>query len=270
MPPFDLVVLDLDGTILDRSMTLDPALAIAIRTAVGRGCAVTLATGRMPAAARPYWEALGIRAPVILYNGALVRDPATGRNLSVSGLPPGLPWKTYHIYANAPVHPLFYRDDTLYCLEPTHPVQTYCREMGVHAETILEPESFLQIGSFIKCLFIGHPADLSTLRGELQPATAPAARLVLSRTDYLELLPQGVSKGEALKVVARHLEIPLSRVIAVGDQENDLEMIRAAGVGVAMPDSPPDVRAGADRVAPPPEAGGLRALLTELCPDYFG
>lgn len=46
---------------------------------------------------------------------------------------------------------------------------------------------------------------------------------MVSRTDYLELLPRGVSKGEALKVVAHHLEIPLSRAIAMGDQENDLE-----------------------------------------------
>ncbi len=269
MPSFDLVVLDLDGTILDSSLTLDPGLVTAVRKAVKRGCAVTLATGRMPAATRPYWEELGIRAPVILYNGALVRDPATGQNLSVSGLPPGLPWELYPIYANAPVHPLFYREDALYCLQPTHPVMKYCQEMGVQAETILEPESFLETGTFIKCLFIGHPVDLSTLRADLAPPTAAAARLVLSRTDYLELLPHGVSKGEALKVVARHLEIPLSRAIAVGDQENDLEMIRAAGVGVAMPNSPAEVRAGADRVAPPPEAGGLLALLAELCPEYF-
>jgi len=270
MPSFDLVVLDLDGTILDHSLTLDPTLVAAIRRAVGRGCAVTLATGRMPAATRPYWEELGIQAPVILYNGALVRDPATGENLSVTGLPPGLPWKIHGIYANAPVHPLFYQDDTLYCLELTHPVRTYCREMGVQAERILEPASFLQNGSFIKCLFIGHPADLSTLRAELAPATESRARLVLSRTDYLELLPQGVSKGDALKVLGRHLRIPLSRAIAVGDQENDLEMIRCAGVGVAMPNSPPAVRAGADRVAPTPEAGGLLALLADLCPEYFG
>ncbi|MBI4588320.1 MAG: HAD family phosphatase [Candidatus Rokubacteria bacterium] len=270
MPSFGLVVLDLDGTILDRSTTLDPALVTAVRKAVGRGCAVTLATGRMPAATRPYWEELDIQAPVILYNGALVRMPASGQTLLSVGLPPGLPGRLYPIYANAPVHPLFYRDDAVYCLQPTHPVLTYCREMGVQAQAIAEAESFLQTGSFVKCLFIGHPVDLSTLRAELAPVTGPAARLVQSRTDYLELLPQGVSKGAALRVVARFLEIPLSRTIAVGDQENDLEMLRAAGVGVAMPNSPPRVRAGADRVAPPPEAGGLVALLAELCPEYFG
>ncbi len=269
MPSFDLVVLDLDGTLLDRSPTLDPGLVAAVRRAVERGCAVTLATGRMPAAARPYWEELRIRAPVILYNGALVRDPLTGRNLSMATLPQGLPWALYPIYANALVHPLFYRDDALYCLQPTPPVLAYCEEMRVQAETIVDLERFLQRGTFIKCLFIGHPVDLSALRADLAAATLSVARLVLSRRNYLELLPHGVSKGEALKVVAEHLGIPLARTVAVGDQENDLEMIRAAGVGVAMPNSPPEVRAGADRVAPPPEAGGLLALLAELSPNYF-
>lgn len=269
MAAFDLVVLDLDGTILDRSGVLDPAVVSTVRDAVGRGCAVTLATGRMPSAARPYWEELGIRAPVILYNGALVRLPETGGSLLSAGLAPGLAWRLYPVYANAPVHPLFFRGDTLYCLALTHPVRTYCEEMRVQARTVPEPGSFLQLGSLVKCLFIGHPADLAMLRAELEPAVRDLARLVQSRREYLELLPAGVSKGEALRVVAGHLRIPLSRTLAVGDQENDLEMIQMAGLGVAMAGSPEAVRARAARVAPPPEQGGLLALLADLCPEYF-
>lgn len=80
---------------------------------------------------------------------------------------------------------------------------------------------------------------------------------------------RGVSKGEALKVLVRRLGISLGRVIAVGDQENDIEMIKTAGIGVAMSHSPPHVRAAARHVAPPPEAGGLPALLASLCPEHF-
>ena len=58
-------------------------------------------------------------------------------------------------------------------------------------------------------------------------------------------------------------------MIAVGDQENDVEMIRAAGMGVAMPHAPDFVRAAADRVAPTPDAGGLLALFRELIPEHF-
>jgi hypothetical protein len=56
----------------------------------------------------------------------------------------------------------------------------------------------------------------------------------------------------------------------VGDQENDLEMIRAAGLGIAMPQSPEVVRKQAGRVAPTPPEGGLLALFQEILPEYFG
>lgn len=265
---FELLVLDLDGVVLDSTVRIDPALEAGVKRAMARGLRVTLATGRMPQGARPYWERLGISLPVILYNGALVWDPLTGSVLSARMLPPGLLWTTYPVYANAPVDPLFYADDTLYCLHTTHAVLAYCAEQVVDPVEIADRESFLRDNAFVKCLFIGHPSVLPIFREELTPAIGDA-RLVLSRPNYLELLPAGASKGEALGFLAKHLGIPLERVIAVGDQENDVEMIQAAGVGVAMPHSPPSVRAVAARVAPASDSGGLAALLAQLCPEYF-
>jgi Cof subfamily protein (haloacid dehalogenase superfamily) len=267
--PYDLVVLDLDGTILDGSFKLDQPLAAACRRAIRRGLTVTLATGRMPPAARRYWEELGITAPVILYNGALVSDPANGRNLYAVTLPTGLPCEVLPIIATVPVHPLFYQNDRLYCLQLTPEVIAYCRDMGVDAEPISEPESFLKSDPFVKCLFTGHDDDLRTLREKLTPAVGGRARLVASRPGHLELLPAGASKGVALRFLAGHLGVPLERIIAAGDQENDIEMISEAGMGIAIAHAPEEVRAAADRVAPPPEQGGLLALLSALCPGYF-
>ncbi|MFQ5828283.1 MAG: Cof-type HAD-IIB family hydrolase [Candidatus Methylomirabilia bacterium] len=264
----DLLVLDLDGVVVDAAMRVDPVLEAGVRQAGARGLRVTVATGRMPPGARPYWERLGITTPVIVYNGALVRDPVKGTSLFTRSLPPGFPWKIYPIVSLARVHPLFFREEQLYCLERTAPVVKYCEEQGLTVEEISDREVFLRSGAFIKGLFIGDSAALAALREELAPAL-DGARLVLSRPHYLELLPAGVSKGEALKFLARHLGISLARVIAVGDQENDIEMIQTAGIGVAMSHSPPHVRAAARRVAPPPEAGGLTALLASLCPEHF-
>lgn len=266
--PFELLVLDLDGVVLDSSMRVEPALEAGLKRAMARGLRVALATGRMPAGSRPYWERFGISTPVILYNGALIRDPVNGTALYTRSLPRGLAWQIYPIYINAPVDPLLYQDDTLYCLKKTPPILTYCEEQALDAVEIAHRETFLREQSFVKCLFIGQPAVLSRLRGKLAQAVG-SARLVLSRPDYLELLPADASKGEALRFLAGYLGISLDRVIAAGDHENDLEMIRAAGLGIAMPHSPPHVRAAADRVAPPAESGGLAALLAELCPEHF-
>lgn len=268
--PFELLVLDLDGTLLHDGLELHPAQVRAFRQAMTRGLAVTLATGRMPRATNPYVAELGITAPVIFYNGALVREPLSGVDLLSLGLPPGIPWKAHQSFAHAPVHPLFYRSDSLYCLALTPPIVTYCRERRVTALVVEEPEAFLGSGTFVKCVFIGHPADLRILREELTALLGSEVRLVNSSPDHLELLPPGASKGAALRFLAGHLGVPLSRVIAVGDEENDLDMLREAGVGIAMPHAPEDVRAAADRVVPSAEAADLLALLAEICPERFG
>src|SRR5438876_758942 len=84
---------------------------------------------------------------------------------------------------------------------------------------------------------------------------------VFSEDTFLEILPQGSSKGAALEFVAQHLGIPLSEIIAVGDNLNDLEMIRTAGLGVAMGNAPPELRAQAGYVTSTNDEGGLAEVI---------
>jgi len=266
---YDLLVCDLDGTLLDDSHVLEPALVEGFHRARERGLLIALATGRMPPGAERYRDELGITAPCVFYNGALVRDHVEGRDLLVQTLPRGILGRAYDVFANAPVHPLFYRDDQLYCLERTYAVQEYAGHQDLRVEVVPSPSEFLALGAFVKALFIGHPADLPTVRQDLEGMAGDAARLVMTRTDYLEMIPATASKGAALRHLAEHLGVPLARVVAVGDQENDLEMIQTAGCGVAMPRAPEHVRAAASRVAPPPGEGGLLRLLQELLPAHF-
>ena len=266
---YDLLVCDLDGTLLDHSLELDPALVEAFRGALERGLLISLATGRMPPGVYRYRDELGLTAPLIFYNGALIRDPGDGRDLLSLTLPRGLLREAYEVFAHAPVHPLFYRDDLLYCLERTFPVQAYSDEQGIAVTEIPDPGDFLALGAFVKSLFMAHPATLALLRPELEGVAGARARLVMTRPDYLEMIPAAASKGAALQRLAAHLGVPLERVIAVGDQENDREMLTTAGLGVAMPQAPDHVRAAADRVAPLPREGGLLALLREVLPHHF-
>jgi Cof subfamily protein (haloacid dehalogenase superfamily) len=264
---YDLLVSDLDGTLIDHSLTLDPAMVTALREAPARGLFVTLATGRMPEAAERYSAALDIRTPVIFYNGALIRHPETGHELLRLLLPRGVLRRAWDVIAHAPVHPLFFRDDRLYCVDRTPPVREYCEEEGLRVHVVEDPAAFLSEGAFVKSLLIGHPDALDVVRSGLEEAVAGMARVMRTRSNYLELIPPTASKGLALARLAEYLEVPLARVIAVGDQENDVDMLRAAGLGIAMPHAPEAVRQAADRVAPGPDTGGLLGLLRELLPD---
>ncbi len=266
---YDLLVSDLDGTLLDEKTGLAPALVEAFQRAAARGLPISLATGRMPAAADPYRDQLGITAPVIYYNGAVVRGGDGGPDLISLTLPRGVLGRAWPVVAQAPVHPIYYRDDRLYCVERTPAVRRYCEEEGLTVDVIPDVTEFLGLGSFINSLLIGHPRDLDIVREELTPIVAEHGRLVRTRRDYLEIIPVAASKGAALARLAEHVGVPLARVVAVGDQENDLEMLRVAGLGVAMPHAPDAVRRAADRVAPAAADGGLLRLLAELFPRHF-
>lgn len=267
--PYDLLVCDLDGTLLDDALALDPAVVEAFHRAAARGLAISLATGRMPAAADPYRDRLGVTAPVIYYNGALVRGANGDPDLLLLTLPRGVLRRAWQVFSQAPVHPIFFRDDRLYCVERTLAVRRYCDEEGLRVDVVDDPGQFLALGGFIKSLLIGHPHDLGIVRADLTPVMAEHARLVRTRRDYLEIIPVGASKGAAMVRLSAHLGVPLEKVVAVGDQENDVEMLREAGLGVAMPHAPEPVRRAARRTAPTAAEGGLLHLFRELFPGRF-
>ena len=89
-PPRLLLALDCDGTLLDPRGEIRPRVRDAVRGAAARGALVTLATGRRLGAARHFSEALGLRTPLILHDGAVVQDPRTGALLYQDPLPPAL------------------------------------------------------------------------------------------------------------------------------------------------------------------------------------
>src|SRR5262245_28336534 len=215
----------------------------------------------MPAAVERYGAELDIRVPMIYYNGALIRHPETGEDLLTLYLPRGLLGRAWPTIAEAPVHPLFYRDDRLYCVDRTPPIREYCEEENLRVHVVDDPAGFLAQGSFVKSLLIGPPAVLDILRPSLAAAVGEEARCLRTRSTYLELVPPAASKGAALMRLAHYLEVPVERIVAVGDQENDVEMLRVAGLGIAMAHAPEAVRQAADRVAPAASSGGLLAVL---------
>ena len=100
-------------------------------------------------------------------------------------------------------------------------------------------------------------APLAALRPRLEALGLPGVRLVESQSDYLEVLAARTGKGRALRKVVDRLGIPARRVMAVGDGENDADMLAWAGIGVAMGQGHPAAKAAADVVAPSVEEDGL-------------
>lgn len=260
MPPYRVVVADLDGTVRSRALGITPGVRAAVAAARARGVRVCVATGRMWRSAAPWVATLGADAPAILYNGGQVFDFATGRVLVDHRLPRETARDALHLLHREPearVH--LYLHDRVYAERPDPLTDAYAADDGVRVDIVPGLASLLGEDPH-KLLAIGPPARMAAL-GEAVRAAGVPVHAVQSEPQYLEILPAGVSKGTALGALLAALGVPAAEAIAVGDNWNDLEMIEAAGLGVAMGHAPAGVRARADFVCGTSEEEGFRQVL---------
>ena len=115
-----------------------------------------------------------------------------------------------------------------------------------------------------KVLAVGDPGRPMEFLEAARAHFAGRAEVTVSHPEFLEFLAPGVSKGQAVRWLARRLGIPLDQALAMGDQFNDLEMIAGTGHGVAMPSSRPVSKAVARYLAPPLEEEGAAQIIEGL------
>jgi Cof subfamily protein (haloacid dehalogenase superfamily) len=257
---YRLLVTDLDGTLVTSTREITPRVLTVVRAAQQRGVRVCLATGRMWPSTEPFARRLGADPPAILYNGGLVYDFSTSTVLRRVPLPYAAARAVLEMLREFPsVQPHLYVDDRVFASGPSEETDRYSRRNGLLVELVGDLIAFLPSDA-MKILIIGTPGDLAAVLAQIHARSLPV-HAVFSDPTFLEILPQGSSKGTALEFMAQWLRIPLAEVIAVGDNLNDLEMIRAAGLGVAMGNAPPDVQSQADYVTATNDKEGLADVI---------
>ncbi len=267
--PIRLVALDIDGTLLDHDLILRDRTRAAIRGAVARGAIVVLATGRMASSVRPLAEAIGLRGPLIAYQGALVRElpepgePGPGRLLHHEPLPTEVAKAAVRWSYARGLRPHLNHLERFIVPEDDPNAEDYSLFLGARAELVDDLEAA-----------ITHPVTkvIAVAETPLPEGTLAAARAefagraspTISHPRFLEFVAPGVSKGRAVRWLARRLGVPLAQTLAVGDQHNDIEMLRAVGHGVAMAGAPGEVKAAARYLAPPVSEEGAAEILEAL------
>ncbi len=257
---YRLLVTDLDGTLVTSTREITPRTLAAVRGAQQRGVRVCLATGRMWSSAEPYVRRLGADPPAILYNGGLVYDFSTGTVLYRLPLGYEHARAVLEMLREFPsVLPHLYLDDRVYAAGPSELTEQYRRRNGLQVDLVGDLIAFLRPDP-MKILIIGAPNDLHTVLAQIGARALPV-HAVFSEPTFLEILPQNSSKGIALEFLAPQLGVALAEVIAVGDNLNDLEMIRTAGLGVAMGNAPAEVKSHADYVTASNNDEGLAIVI---------
>ena len=252
--------MDLDGTARSRRLGITPGVRDAIEGARARGVRVCVATGRMWRSAAPWLRTLGVDPPAILYNGGQVLDFATGHTLYERRLLPAAARTVLALIRRDPeVQPHLYLNDRV-LVERPHPLtEAYTADDGLVAEIVPSFDPLLADDPH-KLLVIGAPERIEALQAAVRSAALPV-HAVRSEPVYLEILPPDVSKGEALRAMLDVLGLVPAETVAIGDNWNDLEMIEAAGLGVAMGHAPAEVRARADYVCGTADEEGVREVL---------
>lgn len=262
---YKLIVLDVDGTLVDCERRISTRNLQALEAAKQRGLKVTLASGRSYESITPFARTIGVNAPLILYNGCRVQDFQTQRIYEDHCLPLVQAQRALKLIAGYDLHLNLYIHDRVYIRTLTEAAAASMKKDNVTAEAVGDLLAFLKEDP-TKILLIGEPKLLRKFRREYLQGLALPPELVHSEPDYLEILPAGVSKGAALLAICQRLDILPQEVIAFGDGPNDLEMLRYAGLGVAVANARPEVKEAAELVTAANDQDGVAAALEKILP----
>ncbi|MEA2645853.1 MAG: hypothetical protein QOE92_936 [Chloroflexota bacterium] len=257
---FKVLALDVDGTLVDRSLEITPRNLVALQRAREAGVRLVLATGRMFRSAMRYVEAIGSDAPLICYQGAVVRA-RDGELLREWPVSPASAVAAVRFSREHNLHVNLYRDDEFYVEQEGWGARRYAEVAQLEPRVVPDLMDLARQGS-TKVVFVDQPERLRELEADVTAALAPGgARTTFSMPEFLEAVDREVSKGTALGFVCERLGVGPEEVIAAGDAPNDAEMFAWAGFAVAPRDAHPDVLAVAGAVIAPPGEDGIAELV---------
>jgi Cof subfamily protein (haloacid dehalogenase superfamily) len=260
MSRIQLVVSDVDGTLV----TTDKRLTQRAREAVARleaaGVGFTLTSSRPPFGLRMYSEPLGVTLPLGAFNGSSIVTP-TLEVIEQHHIPAAAATTALDLLARRGLdlwlftHDNWYirRDDGRYVAQEQRAISFAPTRLGDFSGMIGEA-----------CKIVGVSADFALLERceiEMQAALGHAALAVRSQPYYLDITAPGRTKGSFVQAMSRRLGIPAAAIASIGDMQNDLPMFHASGLPIAMGNAEDDVKRHAAHVTAGNDDDGFAAAI---------
>ncbi|HEY0209158.1 pyridoxal phosphatase [Acerihabitans sp.] len=250
---YRVIALDLDGTLLDRQKRILPQSLNALNDARAAGMQVVVVTGRHHVAIHPFYQALKIETPAICCNGTYLYDYQAKRVISANPLEKAQARRVLELLKRYDIHGLIYVDDAMIYEQPSdHVIRSQA-----WAQTLPEAQrpNLVQVDNLFEAAeradsiwkFATSYPDTVKLRafaGVVEQEMGLACEW--SWHDQVDIAQQGNSKGKMLQQWVESEGLSMDQVIAFGDNFNDLSMLEAAGLGVAMGNSDDAIKARAD------------------------
>lgn len=270
--PYRAIALDLDGTLTNHDKVVTPKTREALLQAEAEGVVIILASGRPTYGIEPVAECLELdkRGGYILsYNGGNIVNAKTGEKLFAQFLPDEVIPILYR-YAKEKNHALLgYAGNEIITEMPDD--QYVKEESRINKMNIRKVENLFEAlePHPTKLLMTGEPADMLKAENELSEILGDRMDIFRSAPFFLELVPKGIDKAKSLLRLLSKINLTPADMIAFGDGYNDLSMLKLAGMGVAMQNAAPEVRAEADYITLSNEEDGIAAALEHFCKKAF-
>ncbi len=243
-------------------LNLDPRDVEALNQIVSAGVTVVACTGRPYPGAAPWVHRLGLKGPIICYQGAEVRT-LDGGVLLDRGVHHELAMEVIEYARERDLHVQAYRDDKLMIERDRPEAHQYANHAGMTIHVVEDLDTAMG-PTTPKLVIVTSAAKAEALLPDVRRRWAGRLNCATSVPQYVEFTSVESDKASAVAFLAERLGIPQDEVVAVGDGRNDASMIAWAGLGIAVEGSPAEVIAAADRTIPGPGHGGIQQLTDAL------
>ena len=241
-----LFVSDIDGTLLVSGKNISAKNIEAVQKMVEAGITVTLGTGRMYHAALPVAQALGVNVPLITYNGALIKS-VSGEVFYEKPLPPEIVVEVTNFFEKNNWHIQNYSEDKLYFAVYDEYAKYYENNQKVKGQTIGWEEMKKKTAHVCKMLGISSGLEeTEKISAAVKKEFGDKISITRSTPIFNEIVCPGISKASAIKILEQRLGIDNSEVMAIGDSNNDLPMLKAAGKSIAMGNATDEIKSFCD------------------------
>lgn len=264
---FDLFVTDFDGTLGVAPDFIEEETVKAVKEYVARGGKFAIVTGRMYSSIRPICLKYGFKGIVISYQGAMINDIETGKSLFQGGIDYELASKVAKDFIAEGVQTVVDIDDEMIYNMRSDYTDFYENAVGVKGrleenlvEYVLKEKKVAQ-----KVGTICSPEDSLRLTQKYQKIYGDKLIINNGSRHLVEVVSPTCSKGVAVKFLANYYNIPLDRVIAVGDSTNDIELLKGEWHGVCVGDGREELKVVAKEITLPYKDKPVKYLLEKYC-----
>ena len=258
-----LIALDMDGTLLNSRHELSPETIRALYKLKEKGIICVICTGRSIAGLEKYPEVLDLDMPMITFNGAVIIDSDKTKILNAFLLQKEYALKIWQLSEKYNTNLIIWSDNKPYCNRINEQTLFYSKVLKMPLVEIENVQDFIENHQITKMMFFDHENKIKDFKSNISKIKDFNVNYCMSNQYMLEFFNVQASKANALDFLRRYYNITPEQMMAFGDGENDIDMLKACGYSYAMKNANAKAKAVAKYEAPTNDENGVLKVLAK-------